>query len=285
MSAPVNVRGTDLRVTPVTYVTDPTEALEPEHGDPQEPGLGSATVAGSAAAIALAEGMAVLAGAHWPAHEGDELPVIAGFVTSSFSPLAAALADLCLLDYFGSAPADQARGERTAIVLASSTGDLVTAAAIAAAVAQGRRVPPLLFFQSNPNAVAGHIAARWGLAGPVVCTIPARDAAVGTSVSAPASALEQARADDLANALADAVTSAALLIEDGDADAALVIAADSYLDEAVAGAALLIGPATWPPALLITSGADAQGTAPADARMPSTAPSPQPALQAAERQP
>ena len=34
---------------------------------------------------------------------------------------------------------------------------------------RGDRVGPLLFFQSVPNAVAGHVAARWGLTGPVVC--------------------------------------------------------------------------------------------------------------------
>ena len=152
----------------------------------------------------------------------DELPGIAGFITSSFSPLAAEVAERCLRRYFGPPQASPDLGERTAVVLASSTGDLATAAAVARAVDDGRRVPPLLFFQSNQNAVVGYIAARWGLAGPVVCTIPTTDA------------------------LADAMACAALLIEDGDASAALVIIADQGRHGDDRGTALLLGPATWP---------------------------------------
>jgi hypothetical protein len=173
---------------------------------------------------AVPAGLAVLARSRWPDQGGEELPAIAGFVTSSFSPLAAALAERCLVSYFGSRPADPARGDCTAIVLASPTGDLVTATAIASAVDEGRRVPPLLFFQSNPNAVAGHIAARWGLAGPVVCTIPAGDA------------------------LADAIGSATLLIEDAAATAALIIVAHAGRSDDTRGVALLLGPQSWPAA-------------------------------------
>jgi 3-oxoacyl-(acyl-carrier-protein) synthase len=174
--------------------------------------------------VTMPGGLAVLARADWPAGQQAEPPAIAGFIISSFSPLAAAVADLCLQSYFGARPADRARGERTAIVLVSSSGDLATATAIASAVDQGRRVPPLLFFQSNPNAVAGYIAARWGLAGPVLCTNPAGDA------------------------LADAIGSVMLLIEDGDATAALIVLADTSTDGGASGAALLIGPAAWAPA-------------------------------------
>src|SRR5260370_11183412 len=113
-----------------------------------------------------------LAAARWPSTRAAELPVVAAFVVSAFSPLVAAVADLCLSDYFGAPPADPQRGERTAIVVASSTGDLGTAAAVASAVQGGKRVQPLLFYQSNHNAVAGYIGARWNLAGPVVCTMP-----------------------------------------------------------------------------------------------------------------
>jgi|GEM_PF-1041525 3-oxoacyl-(acyl-carrier-protein) synthase len=179
-------------------------------------------------------GLAQLARAQWPGTRGDELPPVAGFVTSAFSPLVAAVADLCLLDYFGAPPAGQAQGERTAIVLASSTGDLGTSAAVAAAVQAGKRVPPLLFYQSNHNAVAGYIAARWGLYGPVVCTMPGSAAGAGRSATA------------LSLAMSEAAASAALLIEDGDADAALVIAANAYLDGGAEGTAMLIGPASWP---------------------------------------
>jgi len=178
-----------------------------------------------------AGGLVVLARSAWPARPPAELPAVPGFIVSSFNPLAAHLAELCLLQYFGRPPADPARGGPTAIVLASTTGDVATAAAVARAVDQGRAVSPLLFYQSNPNAVAGHIAARWGLEGPVTCTIPAR------------------------RGLADAVDSATLLIEGGEAEAALVILADQGLpggDGAIptedSGTALLLGPAWWPSA-------------------------------------
>ncbi len=110
------------------------------------------------------------------------------------------------------------------MLVASATGDLGTAAAIAQAVDEGRRVPPLLFFQSNPNAVVGYLTARWGLAGPVVCTIAAGDA------------------------ITDAQQGAAELIADGDADAALIIVADQAraAGERDHGEALLVGPRTWP---------------------------------------
>jgi hypothetical protein len=176
-----------------------------------------------------ADELVVLARSQWPAPPLAALPAVPGFVVSSFSPLAAHLAELCLLQYFGRPPADPVRGRQTAVVLASTTGDVATAAAVARAVDEGRPVPPLLFFQSNPNAVVGHIAARWGLAGPVTCTIPAQ------------------------RGLTDAMDSAALLIAGGEAEAALVILADLGLpggdDETPSGdsgAALLIGPAWWP---------------------------------------
>ena len=178
-------------------------------------------------------GPVVLARSAWPATGSAPtaaLPPVPGFVVSSFSPLAAHLAELCLVQYFGSPPADPVRGRQTAVVLASTTGDIATAVEVARAVDRGRPVSPLLFYQSNPNAVAGHIATRWGLEGPVTCTIPAR------------------------RGLADAMDSAALLIEGAEAQAALVILANQGRpgDDGMAaddnGTALLIGPAWWPPA-------------------------------------
>lgn len=165
--------------------------------------------------------LTVLARSEWPAGEPAVLPSIPGFIVSSFSPLAAELAERCLRQHFGDPPADPGRGLRTAIVLASTTGDIATAAAVASAVDHGRAVPPLLFYQSNPNAVAGHIAARWGLAGPVVCTVAA------------------------GRGLPDALESAALLIEDSAADAVLVVLADQGGPDGDTGAALLVGPAGW----------------------------------------
>jgi hypothetical protein len=185
-------------------------------------------------------GLVVLASAAWPAEIAEEpgqgLPPVAGFILSSFSPLAATVAESCLRGYFGAPPGDPDRAALTGIVLASDTGDIATAVHIGRAVDEGRRVPPLLFYQSNQNAITGHIAARWGLTGPVVCTVPAADA------------------------LADALDSASALIEDGDASAALVIvvhqeSVTDYQGKAGPpaheagdhGVALLVGPRAWQP--------------------------------------
>ncbi|MER6399930.1 beta-ketoacyl synthase N-terminal-like domain-containing protein [Kitasatospora sp. NPDC001603] len=145
----------------------------------------------------------VLAEARWPEPGHHEpLPPIPGFTASSFNPLVAETAERCLRARHGSAPAPG----RTALLLASAGGDRATARAIDDAAASGGRVPPLLFFQSNPNAVLGHIAARWGLTGPVVSISPAE--------SVPGRVPQ------------DALDLAALLLADGDADQVLVVAAE-----------------------------------------------------------
>jgi hypothetical protein len=144
----------------------------------------------------------VLARAEWPVGDEDTFPQIAGFVVSNFNPLVADVAERCLRAHYGSAPADPVRGATTGVVLASVRGDVTTVDTVADALRAGRRVPPLLFFQSNPNAVVGHVTSRWGLAGPVVCTSP------------------------LGDPMADGLAVAALLIEDEAATEVLVIAAD-----------------------------------------------------------
>ncbi|MGW4379927.1 beta-ketoacyl synthase chain length factor [Kitasatospora sp. NPDC004531] len=141
----------------------------------------------------------VLASAAWPERPDDRLPPIAGFVESSFNPLVAATADRCLHRHYGPPPALGA--PCTALLLVSPTGDTGTADALSRATGAGRRVPPLLFFQSNPNAVLGHLAARWQLDGPVV--------ALGPGFDAEAELHDRAR----------------LLIEDGDAEQVLLITA------------------------------------------------------------
>ncbi|MFD0634043.1 beta-ketoacyl synthase chain length factor [Catenulispora yoronensis] len=134
----------------------------------------------------------VVAEARWPESEHDLAPPpLPGFIVSSFSPMAAEAAARCL----SRRPVGSAGASLTAVVIVSSRGDLHSAAHVAAAVDTGGPLGPLLFFQSVPNAVAGHIAARWSLTGPVVC------------VADRASALE----------------AAALLVEDGDAEEALVL--------------------------------------------------------------
>jgi hypothetical protein len=84
------------------------------------------------------------------------------------------------------------RTARTGIVLVSD-GDRVSAEHVHQTVAEGKRVGPLFFFQSVPNSVAGWIAARWDLRGPVVCVTDG------------------------------GLDEAALLIGDGDADQVLIV--------------------------------------------------------------
>jgi hypothetical protein len=143
-------------------------------------------------------GLTVLAAAQWPEPGDEEPPRLAGFVHSTFSPLVAGAAARCLQRRPESAFPAALGNESTpvtAIVLVSPLGDADSAAHVGAAVDAGTRVGPLFFFQSVPNAVLGHVAARWRLTGPVVC------------VGGADSGLEIARD----------------LLADGDADEVLVI--------------------------------------------------------------
>ncbi|MFF1873294.1 hypothetical protein [Streptomyces sp. CB03911] len=160
-------------------------------------------------------GLRILAEGRWPGPEARDgsgrtapvaLPPLPGFTASSFNPLVAETAERCLRAHFGPADAPDRAPSRTALLLASEGGDHATARAIDAAAASGRRVPPLLFFQSNPNAVLGLVAARWKLTGPVVAVSP-----LGTVPG---------------EVPPDALELAALLLADGDADQVLVIAAE-----------------------------------------------------------
>ncbi|GAA1610867.1 beta-ketoacyl synthase chain length factor [Catellatospora bangladeshensis] len=159
-------------------------------------------------------GLVELARGSWPESPADaEPPQLAGFVLSSFSPLVAEAARRCLTAAYGQPPADPARGARTAVIISSCSGDATTAAAVARAVAAGQRLGPLLFFQAVPNAVAGYVAARWELGGPVVSLSP------------------DGGADPVPESLAEGLSAASLLIRDGDADEALVIVAEQATDD------------------------------------------------------
>jgi hypothetical protein len=179
----------------------------------------------------------VVARAQWP-EEGDTgaPPAVPGFVLSTFNPLVVEVVERCLRQVFSSPPiADERRASRISILLASRGGDRTTARALAEAVSRGERVPPLLFFQSNPNAVLGHVAARWGLAGPVISLSPL----VAARSAGPAEAFEEVLDEGV---LEEAVAAVAALIGEpaGDVDEALVIAveqgarADGAGDRAVA---------------------------------------------------
>ena len=153
------------------------------------------------------------------AREAKPLP---GFVLSSFSPLVAAAADECLTTRHGDAPAADEIGERTAVVVVSGSGDAAMAGHVARAVDDGTRIGPLLFFQAVPNSVAGHVAAKWGLRGPVVCLCPTT---------------ADPRAEGLAHAR--------LLIDDGDADEVLVVLVEQTGAES-AHALLVTAPQAFP---------------------------------------
>jgi 3-oxoacyl-(acyl-carrier-protein) synthase len=132
--------------------------------------------------------------ARWPLSDEDSVPSLAGFVMSDFSPLAAEVARRCLEQVTIS--------PRTAVIIVSASGDLETARAIARAVDAGQRPGPLLFYQAVPNAVAGYLAARYGLTGPVICLGPQ------------------------APGVTDGLSVASLLLRDGDAEEALVISVE-----------------------------------------------------------
>ncbi|MEV4490797.1 beta-ketoacyl synthase chain length factor [Micromonospora coxensis] len=163
----------------------------------------------------------LLAEARWPEPGDGDPPPLPGFVHSPFHPLVAAVAERCLTRRYGERPVPPQ--VRCAVVLASAAGDRPSAEHVRATVDAGGRIGPLFFFQSVTNSVAGHVAARWGLVGPVVCLSPTGDLR------------------------ADAVTEAELLLHDGDADEALLVLIEQAPDGAPTGAvAVLLGGGTSP---------------------------------------
>jgi hypothetical protein len=161
-------------------------------------------------------GLALLASASWPESTADQTPPpLPGFVVSRFSPIVAEVAKRCLRRVPARSPEVV-----TAVVVVSALGDVASAAHVAEAVDSGGRVWPLMFFQSVPNAVAGHVAARRQLTGPIVSV---GDADAGIEV-------------------------AALLLEDGDADEVLVAEVELAPPDGSGerGAAVLVGAAARP---------------------------------------
>jgi hypothetical protein len=139
--------------------------------------------------------MRTLAEGRW---DGGEPPGVPGFIGSTFNPMVVAAAERCL--------AQMAPSPRTGIVIVTD-GDRVSADHVRESVAEGKRIGPLFFFQSVPNSVAGWLAAKWELRGPVVCvTDGGRD-------------------------------EAELLIDDGDAEQVLIVqvSADQAFAQIVSG--------------------------------------------------
>jgi hypothetical protein len=161
---------------------------------------------------AAAAGLVVLSAAAWPESDDDrEVRPLAGFIVSTFSPLLAEVAERVL----------RRRGERppgrvTALVIVTALGDVTSAAQVAHTVDAGGRVGPLLFFQAVPNAVAGYLAERWDITGPVVCV---GDIAAGLDVAG--LLIDDADADEALIAW----VSVAVTVEDRDQAAAILAAA------------------------------------------------------------
>ncbi|GAB1690771.1 hypothetical protein [Krasilnikovia sp. M28-CT-15] len=97
-------------------------------------------------------------------HSPLELPMTRGFIESRFI----SLVDHALTTCLTAAPPDF-DGENTAVVLATILGDTTTADKASAAVGASRRPQPLLFYQSVPTSVLGHVSRQFGITGPLVC--------------------------------------------------------------------------------------------------------------------
>lgn len=159
-------------------------------------------------AAAVAAGLVVRACAGWPETPADDrVPPLAGFIESTFSPLVAQVAGRAL-SRRDEPPGDQV----TALVIVTALGDVTSATRVAAAVDAGTRVPPLLFFQSVPNSVAGYVAARWHLTGPVACVT---GTAAGLAVAA--IQIQDADADEVLVVRVD------VAVTDGDRDRAAAV--------------------------------------------------------------
>ncbi len=168
------------------------------------PGLASLQAAATAA------GLAVSAAASWPeAGDDNDVKPLAGFIVSTFSPLVAEVAGRAL-----ARRGDPAPGRVTALVIVTAAGDVTSAAHVAETVDAGRRVGPLLFFQAVPNAVAGYLAARWDLSGPVTCV-----GGIGAGLDVARLLIDDADADEVLVVWADV----AVADEDGDRAAAVLV--------------------------------------------------------------
>lgn len=210
IETPTGVATTTVEV-PIDLATATTDAASAALATVVDPGLAVevAAVLDTAVPVAAAEaasaaGLRVLAAGEWPVGDADDLPGVAGFIVSSFNPLVVAAAGRALRTLHAEPPLPGALGADTAVIVVSAYGDAVSARAVAAAVDAGDRVGPLMFFQSVPNAVAGFVASQWGLTGPVVAISPA----------------------DATAALAEGAQVARLLVADGDAARALVVAVE-----------------------------------------------------------
>ncbi|WP_327696015.1 hypothetical protein [Streptomyces sp. NBC_00459] len=156
---------------------------------------------------ALRSSLSVLAAATATHNTGRDddiaLPKLPGFVESAFSPLAYEVSSRCLTAH----PGD---GDRTAVALASLTGDTTTADLASRRMVSGRVHNPLLFMQATANSVLGHMSREFGITGQMF------------SIST------------LDDTLAELLAMADLLLEDPELDRVLVLAVELGGGERVA---------------------------------------------------
>lgn len=101
-----------------------------------------------------------------------ELPVVPGFVASTFNPLVREAVRRCLGEPGTPSapnPLVGAHADSTAIVLATVAGDATTSDLASQKLVSGRVHNPLLFFQSVTTSIVGHLCIEYGLTGPVNC--------------------------------------------------------------------------------------------------------------------
>jgi hypothetical protein len=188
-------------------MTSPAPITAPDPAVPAVPAAPDLTALCTAASRA---GLTVQSSARWPQTDADrQVRPLAGFIESSFSPLLAEVANRALA---AAGRREPVPGRVTAIVMVTALGDVTSATWVASAVDAGRRVLPLMFFQSVPNAVAGYLAARWQLTGPVACV-----GSIGAGLDATATLIEDADADEAL------VLWAEVAVTDGDRDRAAAV--------------------------------------------------------------
>jgi len=107
----------------------------------------------------LAITSAVFLGEPWKDHPG----AVSGFIESSFNPMVYE----CVRRHVSSGAIR--RADRTAIVLGSAFGDATTADVASRNLIAGKSRNPLLFFQSVPNSIMGHLAREYGFTGMISC--------------------------------------------------------------------------------------------------------------------
>ncbi|WP_052479994.1 ketosynthase [Streptomyces sp. NBRC 110035] len=137
------------------------------------------------------------------------LPKVRGFVGSRFGPLVHAVGTACLGEPEAFAGADGSGSRRTGIVLATMFGDTVTADTFTQRVIAGQVHSPLLFLQSVPTSILGHLTKQYGITGPLNCVSGGTDLAV------------------------EALRLADVLMGSGDVDQVLVVGVESAPNERV----------------------------------------------------